>query len=175
MSPKELDKGVFPYEDYYNFGVVKNPWDRVLSCYNLYTTFGGRQDESNRIAECKLLFYNDKNSKKLPKFNEFIERMFNEGSRNHHWAPVSCYLPEEDADFDWHPIYIENLTSEWDRIAGKYGFPKPLKFVTGEGGGSRGIDKKPYQEIYEKWPGTKELIEQYYEEDIRRFEFKYEN
>lgn len=159
----QLDMDSFSYGDYYNFAVLKNPWDRVLSCHYLYTA-------GKRRKECAVLFPNSRRTG--PNFGEFVKNMFNEGSRNHHWSPLSCYVPSEDVDFEWYSIYIENLISEWkNTLLKQHGVAQ----VSWELEAARGPNKEPYQLTYEKWPGTKELVEQYYEEDIRRFEFKYEN
>jgi len=152
----------FRYVDYFNFAVLRNPWDRVVSCYELYKTYKGGPG-SRRIEEMKLLFG------KIPKFEEFVERMFDEGSRNHHWCPVSCFVPDEDAGFGWLAIPMEKLTPWWNKIAKNYGFSEMERI---EGPATRGPDRKPYQDYYNDT--TRALIEEYYSEDIRRFGYTFE-
>jgi len=159
---------LFPYGEYYNFAVLRNPWDRVASCYYLYTNYEQGGWGSRRISECKLLFYNNKDAPKLPNFGEFVERMFDEGARNHHWYPVSCYVPPEDVDYPWQIMFVDNLTDEWNAIRETFDFAELELSLESER-----PDMFPYQEMYEEWSGTKELVEQYYEEDIRRFGFEF--
>jgi len=169
INQLELEMDLFPYGEYFNFAVIKNSWDRVVSCHYLYTTFEQGGWGSRRMSECKLLFFDNKDAPVLPNFGEFVERMFDEGSRNHHWYPLSSYVPPEDADFEWQAFNADDLTTEWNTLSDVYGFAKFESSLNA----ARGPDKEPYQEIYEDWPGTKELVAQYYEEDIRRFKFEF--
>ena len=168
INQLELEMDLLPYGEYYNFAVVRNPWDRVASCYHLYTTYEQGGWGSRRISECKLLFYDNKDAPNLPNFGEFVERMFDEGSRNHQWFPVSSYVPSEDADYELQTMDADDLTQEWKAMVDLFEFAELELSLESER-----PNETSYQEIYADWPGTKELVEQYYEEDIRRFKFEF--
>lgn len=151
LSVDEVDE--IPYEEYLNFTTIVNPWRRVASCYWLYTHY------DMRIRECDKLFGGPVSS-----FEEFVTRMFDEGSRNHHWYPVSNYVPPEDAPFDWLQIPLEKLTTEWNVLAHTFDFPmmnRETQLAT--------VNQKPWREHYINHPNLFNVVAGYYEEDLRRF------
>jgi len=154
ITPAEVDE--VPYGDYLNFTIIVNPWRRVASCYWLYTHY------DIRVEECRELFC--KNGGHLPSFREFVFRMFDEGSRNHHWYPISNYVPPEDASFDWFHIPLGRLTVEWNVLANTFGFP-PMDRETA----LWTVNQTPWREYYINDPDLFNLVAEYYEEDLRRF------
>jgi len=145
------------YGDYLNFTTIVNPWRRVASCYWLYTHYKMRK------AELRQMFCPN-NDPHLPTFREFVLGMFNEGSRNHHWYPISNYVPPEDASFDWLHIPLEKLTVEWNILAHSFEFPLMDRVVQKDT-----VNQKPWREYYVNNPDLFNLVAAYYEEDLRRF------
>lgn len=142
----------FPYDNYFNFTTIVNPWRRVASCYYLYTHYRERQAESIQ------LFGN------LPTFREFVSRMFNEGSRNHHWCPIVNYVPSENAQFDCQYILLEELTEQWDILAINYNFPQMKRETE-----PSSVNQWPWREYYINYPNIFSMVAGYYQEDLRRF------
>ena len=66
-------------DEYTAFGVVRNPWDRLLACYLMFIQF-----RNNTFLE---MFGN--RSGAMP-FSDFVPR--SREVRNHHWAPCSEFL-----------------------------------------------------------------------------------
>lgn len=151
------ETGDFLYGHYLNFTTVVNPWRRVASCYWLYTHYKMRR------AELRELFCPN-NNPSLPTFREFVLGMFNEGSQNHHWSPISNYVPPEGVLFDWLHIPLEKLTSEWNVLA--YAFDLPLMDREVQ---TETVNQKPWREYYVNNPDLFNLVASYYEEDLRRF------
>lgn len=140
------------YKDYFNFAVVGNPWRRVASCFWLYNSYQRRMGEGKHL------------SANVP-FPQFVDDMFKEGHRNHHWAPVSMYTPPEDAPFDFTIIPLENLTEEWNKIAKEH--DQPLMVPLKERHAAH--NPNPWREIYDKHTGVYDVVRAHYHEDIRRF------
>lgn len=144
------------YSDYFNFAVQTNPWRRVASCYWLFNNYSGR------IAEGKKLGANKP-------FPQFIDDMFEEGHRNHHWYPVSCYFPPEDVKFDYTIIPLEDLTEEWNKIAKEHNQNEMIARLKRDA-----HNPKPWRESYKNSPTAIDIVAEHYKEDIQRFNHSFE-
>lgn len=70
-----------PYENYFQFSIVRNPWDRMLSNWKMFTTRPNRMKQLRSMTELN-----------LSQFSQFVE--FAVRTPNHHWQPQSLFVPE---------------------------------------------------------------------------------
>lgn len=148
-----------PPADFASFAVIRNPWDRALSAWLLFTTYNIGERGSQRMTQCIDLFGH------LPSFEEFVERMMDEGSRNHHWAPITDFLPDNGKV---HQLQFSTMEESWSELRLIYPLLPALTHI--RVGQSR---NKPYSFYYTD--KMRDLIEKYFQEDIERFGLVFED
>lgn len=135
-------------ESYFKFTFVRNPWDRMVSNWKMFTT------SPKRILQLKSM-----TNKDLSRFDHFID--FAIHNANHHWQPQVLFIPEnldfigkfEDFDEDMNKL-LEILGRE------------PLKFD------KRNTTKRTkYQDYYT--PSLIDLVGNFYQSDIEKFGYQF--
>lgn len=134
---------------YFKFSFVRNPWDRMVSNWKMFT------NKPYRIKQLKSMTDDD-----LSKFGNFIR--FAAEIKNHHWQPQSLFLPDKldyvgkvesfDKDFN----YVLTMIGE------KAKKTKKLNATT----------RDSYWNYYT--PELKSIVAEMYAEDIKRFGYSYE-
>ncbi|KKN29494.1 hypothetical protein LCGC14_0843590 [marine sediment metagenome] len=147
-------------EDCFSFTVVRNPWKRVVSNYLLVSY---RKAYKSRLDIGNALFG------KIKSFEDFVIRMFNEGCRNHHWAPCIRFLPKDLNTLDF-VLRFETLAKDWEELRTKVGCLDELHGHSGP----RLLpeSERDYTELY-KDSKIVDLVAEYYAEDIEAFGFEF--
>ena len=141
---EELDK-------YFKFTFVRNPWDRMVSNWKMFTT------KPLRIKQLRSMTDRD-----LTEFKDFVQ--FAAHTKNHHWQPQSLYLPEKLDFIGRLETFNEDINRLLDTI-GREGMHQPI-------GHFNKINRKKYWEYYT--PSIVDLVAEMYSEDIERFEYRFE-
>lgn len=109
------------YEDYFSFSVIRNPWDRMLSCFKFYY----RKSQETEIYE---------------QFNRWLDKRFDFNGlrydfktlmRPNHFKDMRLFEPCVDwlnggVDFI---ARFETLDNDWRVIASKLNLEKPNKLL----------------------------------------------
>jgi hypothetical protein len=100
---------------YYSFAVIRNPYDRIISNYKMFTS------HSNRIEKLKETFKID--SIKDLTFESFLSNSLIYS--NHHWEPQVNFLPD-DLDYISKFTTLSLLSQDWNEISNMIGCPNIL-------------------------------------------------
>lgn len=160
-----LDK---KFKDYFSFTFVRNPWDRLLSCYmNKIKNEAGRTNGyKDGILSSLLPRYGDAFHAKMP-FEEFVEKISeipDEKSDEHFRSQYTFVYDKKGNKVVDFVGRFENFDKDFDFISEKIGH-KLEKFYEGK------TKHKPYQEYYNE--KTKELITKRYKKDIEIFGYEF--
>lgn len=144
---------VSPYPDYFKFTFVRNPWDRLVSCY---------LEKILRQRKWKEIFGSS------PSFADFVR--------------VVHGIPDDKADMHYRSQYL-NLTDSSDKLVVDFvgrvetihddmkavASVRSLDYSPGHFRKSNG--RRPYQEYYEK--KTRDLVGERYAKDIKLFGYEF--
>ena len=96
---------------YFTFSFVRNPWDRIVSNWKMFTT------QKARIVQLSAMTGDDTNLlSSLNEFPNFVSFAFEHP--NHHWAPQVLYFPGK-IDFIGR---LENFTIDFRSVAEQIGY-----------------------------------------------------
>jgi chondroitin 4-sulfotransferase 11 len=166
----ELDK----YRNYFKFGFVRNPWDRLVSCYGEKVY---RPNSSDPKEKCSLKSPRGEESvfyMCMP-FEEFVERVYqipDEEADAHFRSQSATFYGDEAgnillADFIGR---FENLDRDFENVKSRIGLDE--KSILRHELKTRTRGGQEYQSFYN--PRTRELVAQRYESDIRLFNYQFE-
>lgn len=156
------------YHDYFKFSFVRNPWDRLLSCYldkivrktvPPYILTSGRRGGVEFYAN-------------MP-FTEFVE--------------VVCQIPDDAADGHFRPQHLtvcdlegepmadfvgrfENLSEDFAYVAKEIGAPR-LELPDRNRVRSSKSSSRHYRDFYDK--RLKDLVQQRFEKDVEIFGYSF--
>lgn len=141
------------YKDYFKFALVRNPWDRLVSCWQ------------NKVVKSNLYKFDDTELKKMKSFECFVEYVSNLNIEkcDRHLRLQSSLIDINNIDYLGR---METFDFDVNYIFQKLGINTSevvAKNVT--------LYKKPYQEYY-----TDDLIEKVayiYQKDIQIFGYQY--
>ncbi len=94
-------------DDWFRFGFVRNPWDRLLSAWTMF-----RRD---RPGHLEAMFGRPAGDVDFPDFVHGTESV-----RNHHWEEQWKFVPPEELDFVGR---VETFDRDMERIRGRLGLP----------------------------------------------------
>ncbi len=165
IDRERLQKGC----KYFKFCFVRNPWDRLVSCYvdkiQLKTPADPEYNNGVRIWLNKS-FRCQTGELDFENFVEKITKISPElGER--HFKPQSCYITTKEGNLFVDFIgKFETLQDDFNLLCAKINLsPRRL--------GHFFLTKRPhYSSFYSE--STKKLVEKYYESDIRLFNYKFE-
>jgi hypothetical protein len=134
--------------DYFKFAFVRNPWDRMVSNWKMFTTQPPRIDQLKSMTDADLSNFGD--------FVDFAIR-----KSNHHWQPQALYVPE-DIDFLGK---IETFGEDMGKLLELTHQP-PLEL-----GRHNSTERKKYQDYYT--PELVDVVGAFYQDDIKRFDYQF--
>ena len=100
-------------DDYFKFTFVRNPWDRIASCYRNKIQKRWKTRPSPSLKQKGLYFEN--NNLTLKEFLTILEKKDNR-FYNIHWAPQTIIVDMDKMDFIGR---FENLEEDWKYICEK--------------------------------------------------------
>jgi hypothetical protein len=147
------------WKDYFKFAIVRNPWDRLLSCWKNKIEMPWR--ESERAYYYKVLGLD---LLKDITFAEFIRRLNDDKLlyADKHWAQLHSLIDLDSIDFIGR---LENLQEDFNTICDKIGIPQQQLPHENKS------EHKHYTEYYDE--ETKQIIAEKYAKDIEMFGYKF--
>ena len=137
-------------KDYFKFTLCRNPYDRVVSNYTMFTK------NKFRVNQIRQLHLNPENLS----FSNFVKLI--SASDNHHWQPQFEFVRGYDINFIGK---LENFQEDFNIICDKIGIPQqqlPHKNAT---------KHKHYTEYYDD--ETKQIVAEKYAKDIEYFGYEF--
>ncbi len=154
---KPIKKEFFKrYKDHFKFTFVRNPYDRLVSCY---------EDKIMSDRKKEDLLIKNELYKKMP-FKEFVKAIYSISDIRADQHIKSQYFFVADRKGNLLVDFIgkfENLQDDYKKICKKLGIKKPKKLPTK----NKSKRKKDYREYYDK--ETKRLVYERYKKDFEMF------
>ena len=104
------------WQDYFKFAFVRNPWDRLYSCYNSKVRLGG--------GNCS--HYLHRFSHWKPSFSKWVKKISREDNilKDRHFSPFHTLLINKDFKSMDFIGKIENFVEDFTTICDKIGIPR---------------------------------------------------
>lgn len=169
--PGPLQQGDRLYPGLYTFAFVRNPWDRLVSCYRDkiggevgdFTNFSKEKGVANCLARFDAFTAN-------MSFDEFAHAVASipDAESDEHFLSQHIYLTNGSgrvaADFIGR---YENLASDFQRVAGAIGYPSSITLPT--------LQAAPLRVNYAEYytPTTQRAVGERYAQDIELFSYKF--
>ncbi len=150
LSPKDL----LNYDNYFKFGICRNPWDKMVSVWKMFTQWSYRQ------GQLKFL-WGVKNPSSIG-FEKFLELMSTKPA-NHHWELQTVFLnPGYCLDYVGR---LENFQSSMKHICQRIEVPYE------EQKKQNTTSHEPYESYYNE--RTRTYVATRYLEDIEVFGYRF--
>lgn len=148
------------YDNYTHFTVIRNPFDRLLSCYldKIRPGYRGRGFPKGVAYNFRPHGFTEDMT-----FTAFVSHIIDGKIKNPHWNPQSPMLP----DVPMLVFRFENLSDELPEFLEAHGFKQELPHRNKSRNGAR-----DYQEYYT--PELRAKVRQYYLEDLKKFKYRFE-
>ena len=106
----ELAREIHP--DYFSFTVVRNPLDRMVSNWSMFT------QKKARIRQLSALVGKNAEGMDFPEFCAAARRYY-----NHHWEPQTAYIPAQSPNLPRVEFVakLETIGPDWQNIADRLG------------------------------------------------------
>tara|TARA_B100002052_G_C15886579_1_gene601863 strand:- start:4753 stop:5475 length:723 start_codon:yes stop_codon:yes gene_type:complete len=153
-----FDKNEF--NNYYKFTFVRNPWDKLFSCYR-YLKNGGDSNYHTNWINNELNNYND--------FNSFVEKWVNYKNiyTFSHFLPQSWFIVNSNNEINVDFIgRYENLNKDFQKICSELSIKPDLKYYN-----KSDKIKLNYKDYYNQ--KSIDIVYKVYKEDIKRFKYDY--
>lgn len=156
------------YNDYFKFSFVRNPWDRVLSCYR-NKIVGVREGKFGKQELPVFLKYDSRRFSLDMSFEEFVEVLMEvpDSTADPHYRSQYTFIEDPQGkdivDFLGH---FENLDHDLEVVSNKLDIPPIILPHT-----MKSPRERAYRDYYN--PKTKELIAERYEKDIQKFGYEF--
>lgn len=166
---RRMDRGKL--REHFKFAFVRNPWDRLVSCYS------DKVMDARRAGESPFRHVSSESGSRLYRgmpFAEFVETVCEipDEESNMHFVSqhrIVC-SPGEDrsimADFVG---CFENLSADFAEVAGRIGGGKRLELPHRMRSASR--ESRPYTDFYDD--RLKDLVHERYREDVEIFGYSF--
>lgn len=155
-TAKEVIKiiGREKWDNNYKFTVVRNPWDKVFSWYKYRTQLNQSNMKTNPIS-----------------FADWVACTYGENKDPYYYYRPKIFLPQvewlknDNGEIDMDKIIrFENLKEDFEIVANEVGVVSDLPHINK-------TKRTDYREFYDE--ATKEIIEQWFYEDIKLFNYKF--
>ena len=150
------------WNDYFKFTIVRNPWDRLLSCWK--QKLAVRVKTSCPEDECR--FYHNLLGLEFPgglTFAEFVKTLNADNLyADKHWAPLYSLINLDSVDFIGR---FENLQEDFYTICDKIGIPRQKLSH------ANSTKHKHYTEYYDD--ESREIVAEKYAKDIEYFGYEF--
>lgn len=143
--------------DYFRFGVVRNPWAKMVSNYSMFVA---RQDYF-RNGQIEELFGVSCDNLTFKRFIDLAEKI-----PNHHWAECYEFFPTNmDGSVDLDIVVrFENFAKEIRAIGDHLGISLDVKH-------RNHTKHRPYRDYYTA--DTRQQVAQMFEHDIEAFKYEF--
>ena len=143
--------------DYVRFGVVRNPWAKMVSNYSMFV----RKEDTFRNGQIEKLFGISREGLSFERFLELAEQI-----PNHHWAECHDFFPKrEDGVVDLDAVVrFENFSREIQEVGDRLGVDFDIEH-------ENRTDHRPYREYYT--PATREQVHRMFRRDIKLFGYRF--
>lgn len=135
--------------NYFKFAFIRNPWDRLVSCY------------FNKMAQ-NYENFNKNNFKTFDKFIYYISSIDTKVCDRHYRLQTELY-PINKIDFVGR---FENFSDDFGFVCDTIGISKHKQFKV-----MKKSKHRPYEQYYNK--ATQQIIKNKYEQDIELLEYKF--
>ncbi len=149
-------------DNYFKFTFVRNPWDRIASCYRNKIQERWKYKTSTPLEKNGLNFKNNKLT-----LNEFLILLEEGNNRfyNIHWAPQDILVDMNKMDFIGR---FENLEEDWKHVCEKIKIDSlklPHKLQTKP-------KNKSYRDYYKNQESI-DIVSRIYKKEIELFNYKF--
>jgi hypothetical protein len=141
------------YRNYFKFAFVRNPWDRLVSCW------------LNKVVTNNLFQFDDgtlRKMRELPNFVDFVSSLNIENCDRHLQAQFTL-IDLDRIDFLGR---LENFDDDFQKVCAAVGVPSAEVLHK-----NSSPDRKPYQEYYDNL--TRAKAAHIYRKDIQIFGFRF--
>lgn len=164
---KRFEEG--EYSDYFKFAFVRNPWDRLVSCW-LHKLSTDTSPGLKAPATLAKQVYSG-----MP-FSEFVEVVANtpDSEANIHFKSQSSMVCDGSTEYHGSPYLVdfvgrfENLSGDFGAVAKRIGAEHELELGHLM---RRNTEARPYTEFYDK--ELRNVVYERYREDIERFGYSF--
>lgn len=154
---KHAEKNNIDLDQLFKFTIVRNPWDRAVSCYAYLKTGGNNPSDQKFIEQFTSNFTTFESYVHNLKF--MITKPFFPGGLNH--MSSMCDWHDSPVDF---VCRLEEIDLDWCYICDKINIDTELKKINTS-------SRASYKEYYTK--ETRDLIADIYADDIDRYNYKF--
>lgn len=157
------------YSDYFKFAFVRNPWDRLVSCW-LHKLSTDTSPGLKAPATLAKKVYSG-----MP-FSEFVEVVANtpDSEANIHFKAQSSMVCDGSTEYHGSPHLVdfigrfENLSGDFGTVAKRIGAERELELGHLM---RRNMEARPYTEFYDK--ELRNVVYERYREDVERFGYSF--
>lgn len=153
-----LDQG------YFSFSFVRNPWDRIASCYRYFKSMNPKDrwyKGNQKLADLSKQISFDEFVQRVPEFQKMMIREEGSVRSGIHFQPFSYFL-DKPVDYIGK---MENINRDYIKICRKLDIKiRPLKKINT-------TNASNYQELYIE--ETKDIVYNIYKEDIKKYNYEF--
>jgi hypothetical protein len=142
-------------KEYKTFSFVRNPYDRMVSVFSHFNKNFNMKDYEHISAAFGF------EPETIDTFKGFVKMSI--AHQNHHWQPQTCFVPE-DVDFIGK---IENFQRDFDTVCDMIKISR-MNILH-----SNKTNHKHYSTYYDE--ETYDLVTKRYSDDLKRFNYNFEN
>jgi len=152
-------------KDHFVFSFVRNPYDRIVSCYK--DKVRSKKETKNNLVFNEGVWKNfPLKIKKTNKFNEFMRviKSVPDKKSEEHFKSQHCFLTDKKGNLV--PDFVgkfENLDEDFKKACKKAGVENPPELPQR----NKSKRKKDYREYYDR--ETKKLVQERYKKDLELF------
>jgi len=165
FEKKKIKKSVKKHPNYYVFAFVRNPYDRLVSCYlnKIIKKRYSKDDDLNPFLKINRKF------NKWMNFEEFVKIVHSIPDKKSDSHFQSQYIQLSNNQGKLIPIFIgkfENLKKDYKKLCKTLKMKPLLKLPH-----KKKTKRKSYKKYYNK--KTKKLVAERYKKDLELFKYKY--